>query len=277
MRWVKPGSVRLMPDITPPNPADAGLEINTRFVRSRNVLLARGEFGDLFVDYYLHLQTHDIHPSPAADSLFKTALAAFVLHCASRPRNELAAWTINFQNPLINLFLTADNGTGAVAGRVFEENVKELPENIFYSDVVRLGQPKRRSAVSFEGPDPILAAEKFYAQSEQRLARYFRPGEEDFVLIMEHPDCDLPWLRGLMTEQVNNLENHETLVPLERRVYRWHCGCNQDRMHEVLAPTMKQDPEGLFGDEEKIEIRCPRCAARYAITREAMEAFVAKR
>jgi molecular chaperone Hsp33 len=47
-------------------------------------------------------------------------------------------------------------------------------------------------------------------------------------------------------------------------------------MLEVLAPTMRQDPDGLFGDEEKIEIRCPRCAGRYAITREAMEAFVAK-
>lgn len=266
-----------MPDITPPNTADAGLEINTRFVRSRNALLARGEFGDLFVDYYLHLQTHDLHPTPAADALFKSALAAFVLHCASRPRNELSAWTINFQQPLMNLFLTADNETGAVAGRVFEENVKELPENIFYSDVVRLGQPKRRSAVSFDGPNPILAAEKFYAQSEQRLARYFQVAEEEFVLITEHPDCDLNWLKGLTTETVGALEEAETLVPLERRVYRWHCGCNQERMLEVLAPTMRQDPEALFGDDEKIEIRCPRCAARYAITREAMEAFVAKR
>jgi molecular chaperone Hsp33 len=38
---------------------------------------------------------------------------------------------------------------------------------------------------------------------------------------------------------------------------------------------MKQDPEGLFGDEAKIEIRCPRCGARHTITREALEAFVA--
>lgn len=265
-----------MPDITPPNPADAGLEINTLFVRSRNALLARGEFGDLFVDYYLHLQAHELRPSPAADGLFKTALAAFVLHCASRPRNELTAWTINFQEPLMNIFLTADNETGAVAGRVFEENVKQLPENIFYSDLVRLGQPKRRSAVSFEGPDPIGAAEKFYAQSEQRLARYFQLDEEEYVLVTEHPDCDLTWLKGLTVEQVAEFENKETLVPMERRVYRWHCGCNQERMLEVLAPTMRQDPNELFGDEEKIEIRCPRCAGRYAITREAMEAFVAK-
>src|SRR5438034_11724092 len=101
-----------------------------------------------------------MRPGAEADAMFKRALAAFVLHCASRPRNELTAWTINFQQPLVNLFLTGDNETGAVAGRVFEENVKELPENLFYADVVRLGftrqegggatgvQPTQRSAVS---------------------------------------------------------------------------------------------------------------------------------
>ena len=265
-----------MPEITPPNIADAGLTVNTLFVRSRNALLARADFGDLFVDYYLHLSQHKMRPGTEADGIFKRALAAFVLHCASRPRNELTAWTINFQKPLLNVFLTGDNETGAVAGRVFEEDVKELPENVFYSDVVRAGQPKRRSAVSFDGADPIRAAERFYAQSEQRLARYFQLGDEEFAMVTEHPDCDLAWLRGLETQPVRELDRTETLVPVERRVYRWHCGCNQERMLEVLAPTMKQDPEGLFGEEEKIEIRCPRCGARYTITREAMEAFVAK-
>jgi hypothetical protein len=155
-----------MPEITPPNLDDAGLEVNTFFVRSRNVLLARANFGSLFVDYYLHLSQQQMRPSPEADGMFKRALAAFVLHCASRPRNELAAWTINFQKPLLNLFLTGDNETGAVTGRVFEEDVKELPENLFYADVVRRGpdgqaqgwQPKRRSTVSFSGSDPIGAA-----------------------------------------------------------------------------------------------------------------------
>ncbi|HWA84907.1 MAG TPA: Hsp33 family molecular chaperone HslO [Opitutus sp.] len=264
-----------MPEITPPNPAEPGLQVTTSFVRSRNVLLARAEFGELFVDYYLHLGTHEIRPGTAADDMFKRALAAFVLHCASRPRNELAAWTINFQEPRVNLFLTADNGTGAVVGRVFEENVRAMPENIFYADVVRGREPKRRSAVNFSGGDPIAAVETFYAQSEQRGARFFQLGEEEWVLATEHPDCDVAWFRALTSDAVRKLGETETLVPMERRVYRWHCGCNQERMLEVLAPAMKQDPEGLFGEDEKIEIRCPRCAARYAITREAMEAFVA--
>lgn len=265
-----------MPETTPPNTADAGLEVRTYFVRNRNVLLARADFGDLFVDYYLHLSANQIHLAPEHDAMFKRALAAFTLHCCSRPWNEMTAWTINFQAPLVNLFLTGDNETGAVTGRVFEENVKRGPENLFFADVVRGTQPKRRSAVTFDGNDPLAAVEKFYSQSEQRGARYFQLGEEDFALITEHPDTDLAWMRGLTTDAVRKLDETETLVLMERRIYRWHCGCNQQRMMEVLAPSMKQDPEALFGDDPKLEIRCPRCGARHTITRESLEAFVAQ-
>ena len=264
-----------MVESTPPNPADAGLEVRTYFVRERNALLARGDFGDLYVDYYLHLGTNQIKVAPEHDAMFKRALAAFTLHCASRPWNELTAWTINVQAPLVNLFLTGDNGTGAVTGRVFDENVKEGPHNLFFSDVVRGTQPKRRSAVTFEGGDPLRGAEALYAQSEQRGARFFQLGDEDFVLLTEHPDCDLAWFRGLTDERVRTLDAAETLVLLERRIYRWHCGCNQRRMMEVLTPTMKRDPEALFGSDPKLEIHCPRCRTRHAITREALEAFVA--
>ena len=123
--------------------------------------------------------------------------------------------------------------------------------------------------------DPFAAVEKFYTQSEQRGARLFELGEDEFALVSEHPDCDLAWWRALTADQVRDLATTETLAPLERRTYRWHCGCNQARMLEVLAPAMKSDPHGLFGDDEKIEIRCPRCGVRHAITREALEAFVA--
>ena len=159
-----------MSDSTPPNLADAGLEVRTHFVRNRHALVARADLGELYVDYYLHLSAHQIRVAPQSDALFKRALAAFVLHCVSRPRNELTAWTINFQEPLVNLFLAGDNETGIVAGRVFEENVKAGAENLFFADVVRGAQPKRRSAVTFAGADPLAAAEKF-AGSKPRASR----------------------------------------------------------------------------------------------------------
>ena len=97
------------------------------------------------------------------------------------------------------------------------------------------------------------------------------------MLVTEHPDCDLAWLEGLTVEAVRRLAAEETLVPLERRVLRWHCGCNPGRMMEILAPSMRHDPEELFGAETEIEIRCPRCAGRHAIGRAELAAFVAGR
>eukprot|EP01034_Spumella_vulgaris_P008069 gene8069-10270_t len=184
------------------SPAGAGFQVRTFFVRSRNALFARVDMSELYVDYYLHLSENGVRPAPEHDALFKRALAGFVLHTVSRPWNEMTAWTMNFQQPLVNLFITGDNETGGVAGRVFAENVRELPENLFYADVVRGKEPKRRSTVNFTGGDPLVAVEKFYAQSEQRLGRFFELGEEEFAFVIEHPDCDLAWLRALTPEQV---------------------------------------------------------------------------
>ena len=252
-----------------------GLEVRTYFVRERNALLAQADFGELFVDYYLHLADHGIKVAPEHDAIFKRALVGFVLHCASQPWNVMTAWTINFQQPLVNLFLTGDNETGAVTGRVFDENVKVMPENLFFADVIRGKGEKRRSSVSFAGDDALVAVEAFYTQSEQRGARYFQLAEESFAMVSEHPDCDMPWFQALSVADVQKMHETESTNLLEKRIQRWDCGCSQKRMLQVLAPAYQGDGEALFGDDQKIEIRCPRCSARHTITREALEAYVA--
>jgi molecular chaperone Hsp33 len=254
----------------------AGLEICTYYVRHRNVLLARAQFTELFVDYFLHVADYHLHPTEEHSALFKDALAAFALHCASRPRSELAAWTLHFEEPFCNVFLAGDNDPGCVTGRVFADDVKRMGQNLFYADVVRDSAPKRRSAVDFEGADAFRAVERYYAQSEQRTARFFDLGEENYAMFTAHPDCDEAWLRDLTAAQVRALPEMETVVALERRRYRWQCGCNPERIMKVLAPVLEADGDGLFGGEASVRVACPRCAARYVITREALEAYAAE-
>lgn len=250
-----------------------GFEVRTYFVRGRNALLARADFGELYVDYYLHQgQLGSLH-APAYDALLKETLAALTLHCASRPWNESWAWTIHLQDPLINLFVTGDNRRGDIVGQMFTENVKEDGRNIFYADVVRERNEPRRSATHFVGHEPFRIVEQFYDQSEQRPARFFQHGPEDFVMISAQPDCDLEWLHALTDESVRALDQTETLSLLEQRTYRWACGCSQDRMFSVLAPIMRKDAQALFGNDDLIKISCPRCGARHTITREALEAY----
>ena len=253
-----------------------GLEVRTYFVRERNALLARADFGELYVDYYLHQGQYGYQHAPPHDALLKETLAALTLHCASRPWNEAWAWTIHMTDPLLNLFVTGDNRRGIIVGQLFTENVKQDGPNLFYADLVRERGESRRSAIEFTGSDPFAIVEQFYDKSEQRPARYFRYGPEDFVMISAQPGCDLAWLDQLDDEQIRHIDQTQTLSLLEQRRYRWSCGCSQERMFSILAPMMRHDAAALFGDEDLLKISCPRCGARHTITREALEAFVAE-
>jgi molecular chaperone Hsp33 len=161
-------------------------------------------------------------------------------------------------------------------GQLFTEDVKEDGRNLFMADTVRTpgGEP-RRSVVELPDTDMFRAVERYYDQSEQRPARLFRYAEEDFVMVSAQPDCDLAWFNALDEDAIRALDHKETLSLLEQRRYRWECGCTQQRMMQVLSPIMRQSPEQLFGQEATLRMKCPRCGARYMITREALEAFVA--
>src|SRR6059036_2623445 len=101
-----------------------GLEVRTYFVRERNALVARADFGELYVDYYLHQGQMGRQNRPAEDASMQDALAARTLHCASCPWNETTAWTIHFSAPLVNVLVSGDNNRGTVVGQLFTEDVK---------------------------------------------------------------------------------------------------------------------------------------------------------
>jgi molecular chaperone Hsp33 len=256
-------------------PDDRSTEVRTYFVRGRNALVARADFSSIYVDYHLHVADFDLQVTPETAEYAKSALAALTLHSASRPRNERIAWTVNFQDPLLNVFATADSPLGTVVANVFTENVKVAEQNLFYSDTVRGDTAPRRSVVDFADADFFAAAERYYAHSEGRLGRYFYFGGDDYVLVTAQPDCDEAWLAALDIEAIRQLDNTETLSLLEQRYYRFECGCTHERMMRVLLPTFRQDPEVLFEGDEVLRMSCPRCGARHAITRESLEALEA--
>ena len=261
---------------TPPPPPEEGIEIRSHFVRSRNAVVIRATLSELYVDYFLHLAAHQLKPATRHIELFKDALAAFVLHCTARPRYEMIAWTLHFEQPPVNLFLTADTEEEAVTGRILADNVREMGGNYLYADVVDHNKPPRRSAVPFEGADSFRAAEAFYLQSEQRPAKLFATAPEEYAMVCSHPDCDTAWFESLTADTLRTIDQTETLSLLERRRYAWRCGCNQQKILRVLAPIMRKDPAELFRDEPSVQISCPRCAAKHIVTREAMEAYLAQ-
>ena len=230
--------------------------------------MLRGQFTDIYRDYYLHLADHSIRYSGELDQMLKDSLAVLTLHLSARPWSETIAWTFNLRAPRMNLFVTGSSNEGAVTGRVFTENIREPDRNFFYSQTtVKNAREPRNSTVEVDGKDPISWIAQFYAQSEQRPGRAFRLDDENFVLITAQPDADLEWLSGLDEDQVSRLNETEEISLLETRYFRFHCGCTVEKILPILG-AWRERPDELFGEQESIVVQCPRCAANYTITRE---------
>ncbi len=251
------------------SPVEEFSRIDSIFIRHRNALLLRGQFTPVFTDYYLHLMQHGIRQPEDLDAMLKELLAGLALHLVARPWAETVAWTVNLRAPRINVFVTGGSVAEGLTGRIFTEDVREPDRDVFYSQTTVPAQEPRTSALQVDERDPLFWVEQYYMQSEQRPARLFRHDDEVFTMVAAQPDYDEEWFAGLDAAQVERLEAEEETKRIESRRFRFHCGCELDKILPVLG-TWKDRPEELFEGEEQIVIQCPRCAARYPITRDML-------
>ena len=244
--------------------------IQSVFVRGRNALLLRGQFTPIYTDYYLHLMQHGIRHHAELDQMLKDALAMVTLHVAARPWAENIAWTVNLRAPRLNLFVTGSSLAEAVTGRLFTEDVREPDRNLFYSQTSSPNLPEpRTSTLEVTGKDPLHWVSEYYDQSEQRPARAFRLEDENFALVAAQPDCDMAWFEALDEAAVAAIDQDEETKLLETRKFRFYCGCTLEKILPVLG-GWRERLDDLFEDADTIRIQCPRCAARYRVSRDML-------
>ena len=235
------------------------IEVRCYFVRHRNALAVRGNFGPVYMDHYLHLMQHQIRTNPDNDQKLKDTLAGIALHLASRPWDEVSAWTIHFSDPLMNLFVTGNSNEGNIIGRTFTEGIRKDKRNLFITQINNFPKEPRRSAIDFKPSASIFQIiQEYYKQSEQRLAKFFNYSEEEFVFISAQPECDEDWLLSLNDESIRSLDKDEELSLLEKRHYSYRCGCTKERIITALETASKDE---VLGNKESVNIECPRCAA----------------
>ncbi len=242
--------------------------VESIFIRHRNALMLRGQFTPLYTDYYLHLMQYGIRHAEELDQMLKDSLAMLALHLVARPWAETLAWTVNLQAPLVNLFVTGGSLQESLTGRIFTKDIREPDRNVLYSQTTtaKLNEP-RSSTLEVVGQDPLAWVAQFYAQSEQRPARAFLLDNETFVLIAAQPDCDLPWFGALDEARVSQIDRVEETRLLETRRFRFECGCTLEKILPIIG-GWKDRLDDLFGDTESIDLQCPRCAAKFRVTRD---------
>ena len=243
------------------------VKVESVFVRHRNTLMIKGCFTPIYTDYYLHLMQHALRYTEELDSKLKDAMAMLVLHLVARPWAETIAWTASIRAPRVNLFVTGSSINEQITGRCFTEDVKEPPHNLFYSQTTVADKEPRMSSLEVDTSDPLEWVEKLYERSEQRPGRIFRLPDENYVLLAAQPDFDEDWFHSLDAQDAAKIERVEETKTLETRRFRWHCGCNLDRILPILG-GWRDKPDDLFKGEPAITVQCPRCGAKFSVTRD---------
>lgn len=238
--------------------------------RDRDLLVARGDFGPLFAAYLDHARRWEQEPDDLSQTFMRQGLGAAVLHLAGRPKGEFVGWTIQIHRPPTNVFLTGDSAEGIVTGRIFTENVRETDHSRMYVQTSRAPGRTSRSTIEVYGLDILEMFERFYRQSEQNPARFLEVSPESLVMLLALPDADTEWLTSLPREEALAVPDGK-LRSLGTTIFRFQCGCNPDRILEVVRKMFRSDPAELFRGDPGVEISCPRCGRRWWVDRERFD------
>jgi molecular chaperone Hsp33 len=235
---------------------------------ARSVIVSTADFAPLIEAWRLHAAIWQDRPDDFSDMLMRQGLAAASLHLANRPRDEIAAWTINVRFPPTNVFLTGEARSGIVTGRAFTDGVRTHETSRFYIETLRARGEPFRSAIEIEGVDVLGFFEQYYERSEQLPARFFELGEERFCMVLAMPGADRSWFAAMTAEEAVRAEEEGNLI--EERSFRFECGCTPRKMRRALLSIYEGKLEELFQEDSSVEVHCPRCGRHWRISREQL-------
>jgi hypothetical protein len=243
-----------------------------RFIdHEHDLLIARGDFGPMFAAYLDHARRWESEPDGLSQTLMRQGLGAATLHLATRPPGESVGWTIHVHRPPTNLFLTGDSRDAVVTGRVFTENVRAADSSRMYVQTSRSSGEPSQSTIEVLGFDVLEMFERYYRQSEQTPARFFEIDDVSFLMLSALPEADAQWLGALRREEALGIAEDD-LRPLGEAIFQFRCGCNTERMLEVVRTMFRKAPHELFRGDAGVEISCPRCGRRWWIDRAQFDA-----
>lgn len=257
-----------------PKGKPADVEVTSDYVRTRDVLLVRADFEPIFEDLDLHLLQNEQRLDDLQRTMLQEALSGVALHLCSRPRDEMTAFTMNFREPPLNVFVTGDSKRGNVCGRIFTKDIAIGGGNRIFAQISRPHLPARQSVAEVDGTDVLAVIEQYYRKSEQLPIRFFRLGQGELAMLVAHPDYDAAWFEKVDLAAVRSIERDEELGPIERRAYYFGCGCDMTMILRMLRGATGGDVEALYGDRDQLTIECPRCASVFRVRREELEKFI---
>ncbi|MCA8962326.1 MAG: hypothetical protein KDC38_17495 [Planctomycetes bacterium] len=222
----------------------------------------------MFRAYLDHARRWDREPDPFEAVIVRQALTAAGLHLASLHKNQSVAWTINLNDPALNVFVAGDVIDGHIVARLFTENIETAETSRVYCQTQQPNSPVRQTVIDVEGLDVLVMFEQLGQRSDQQLVRYFDHDDGRSSMVLGLPGADPEWIHGLEHDDVPGLVRDPDAHLLETRLFTFACGCTEERMRSVVGAAYSGRLDELFQGEPGLQVQCPRCGHEWLLRRE---------
>lgn len=221
------------------------------------------------------------------------ALTAAVLLAATIKHDGALTLQIRGDGP-IHLLVIQATAHGTVRGLAHwnrETDSTALPDLFGEGSLVitlesHNSKERYQSLIPLEGDSLSKALEAYFARSEQLPTRLWLMSDDSAaagILLQRLPQeqtSDDDWQRAsilldtLTRAELSHLEAEEVLFRLfheedvrlfEGKDIRFHCGCNLEKVENMLRSLGQTEAEAVLEEQGKIEIICEFCNANYTL------------
>lgn len=253
----------------------SGLVAISEYIPKREGLLIRVDMSDYLIDYYLHRKDVAPHTRPEHDEKLKELIACFAIHLSARTSRETHAWTVHIvADEPYSLFVTGNTGDidqsgvakGYIVGHILTDHIRHTDVNSIHAQFSNRGQAFT-SMVRCDTPEIPRMVEQFYAQSEQHPLRIEMSDCSDTAIgLVALPEYDEEWIASV---EIQHAANSSEVVrsPMRTCEFSFSCDCSPDKLIPFFRSLSQASLEELYGEDEELQITCPRCGRQFEIKR----------
>ena len=261
-------------------PTPTGLTTDASYLPKYQGLLVHLDMGEYLIDYYLHRKEFAPNTNPEHDEKLKQLITCFAIHLTSRSAVETHAWTVHIMgDEPYSLFVTGNAGEadsfgiarGFIVGHVLTDHIRHTDVNAIHAQVSSRGST-HKSLVQCDSSDIPRMVEQFYDQSEQHPCRILLSQTSDTAIgLIGLPASDEDWIRGADLEAVAKASELEK-SPMRACEFAFACDCSPAKLMPFFQSLSEEALQELYGDDDELDISCPRCGKRFAVSRDDLRA-----
>lgn len=237
-------------------------------IENSNLLVVRGDIAPVIEGRHAYNDRYGITaPKEHLDATIKELLAGAALAAVSLSERESWGWSLTFEGMGVGFFVGVEP-EGMICLRVVAADSEKASGMIQRQQA---GLPLTQSHIIPRTQSPIDAVEQYFAEGVQIKARLGIRQDGEAVLVHALPDGDFDTVNSLGRDGLfkfvgDSIAEGKVKDAGEVLIF-YECRCSEEMISGMVENMKESDRQHLFGGMMQLEVECPRCGRKYAVTR----------